>query len=154
MERVSRSMNLLDGPAVAQLRHSLIYGFDGTVRIPAILTLIVLTSCVSAPARVNQTASESTACPHTRFIDGPYVADEATARAIALAIIEQRQSPERQAEYDLNVADMGDSWTVFQSVRGYPRREGDEVIVIGGGGGLAMQIAKCDGAISSMHGQR
>ena len=49
-------------------------------------------------------------------------------------------------QYDLQVDDGGDRWLVFQSVHGYPRREGDAIIMMAGGGGL--EIAKCEGGRS------
>ncbi|MBL8537668.1 MAG: hypothetical protein JNM59_09735 [Hyphomonadaceae bacterium] len=106
-------------------------------------------------------AAAPVACQHTAgLIDGPYVADEATARRIALAVIlgmERREeliSRERQRRYDLKVEDRGAYWIAFQTVRGYPRREGDAIIVMAGGGGLEMRIAKCDGTISEVHWSR
>lgn len=127
----------------------------GYMRALTILCSILLTACATASAIEDQAAEPAIVCSHTDgLIDGPYVGEEATARAIALAIIEQMQSRERQAEYELNVEDDGAFWTVFQSVRGYPRRDGDRITVMMGGGGLTMRIAKCDGALSSMHWQR
>lgn len=95
---------------------------------------------------------EAVACPHTDgLIDGPHVSDEATARAIALVIISRMDNPERQQTYDLNIQDGGDHWVVWQSVRGDPRRD---ATVIRRGNGLSMRIAKCDGALSSVHWMR
>ncbi len=125
------------------------------MRVLSILSSALLAACATASATEDQASDPAIVCPHTDgLIDGPYVTEEATARAIALAIIEQMQSRERQAEYDLNVEDDGAFWTIFQSVRGYPRRDGDSITVMMGGGGLTMRIAKCDGALSSMHWQR
>jgi len=125
------------------------------MRVLAILGWGLLVACATASATEDQVSEFAIVCPHTDgLIDGPYVAEESTARAIAVAIIEQMQSRERQAEYDLNVEDDGAFWTAFQSVRGFPRRDGDSITVMMGGGGLTMRIAKCDGALSSMHWQR
>src|SRR5690554_1188067 len=114
------------------------------MRLLTLVLSFLLAACTTATAAEDQTSEPAIVCPHTDgLIDGPYVAEEATARAIALAIIEQMQSGERQAGYDLNVEDDGAFWTVFQSVRGYPREDGDSITVMMGGGGLTMRIAKC-----------
>ncbi|MCA8885030.1 MAG: hypothetical protein KDA35_00320 [Hyphomonadaceae bacterium] len=60
----------------------------------------------------------------------------------------------RDRQYDLHVDDGGDHWVVFQSMHGYPRRQGDALIVMAGGGGLEMEIAKCDGSITHLHWSR
>lgn len=105
-----------------------------------------------APVATSSAQQSDVSCPHRAgFIDGPYVATAKTARAIATALAQQMQAPDRQAQYDLNIQDGGDHWVAFQSVRGYPRREGDALVVMAGGGGLQMRISKCDGTISEVH---
>ena len=119
-----------------------------------ILVFALLGAC-AASATEDAGPTSPVVCPHTDgLIDGPYVAKEETARAIALAVVEQLQNREQRARYSLDVEDDGAFWTVFQSVRGYPRRDGDSIIVMMGGGGLSMRIAKCDGAVSDVYRQR
>lgn len=94
------------------------------------------------------------------FVDGPYVGDLVAARQVATAVIHsvERQagmdSGARDRSYELNIEDDGSQWVVYQSMRGYPRHEGDALVVMAGGGGVEMRIDKCSGAISQLHWSR
>jgi hypothetical protein len=122
----------------------------------ALSPLIVLAALSCSSAAVAQTNLE---CPEAAgFIDGPFVVDEQAARRIAEATIESLQSRQSRgtdlSQYELRVQDEGDHWVVFHSPRRPLRKDGDDRLWISRGGGYAMHIAKCDGAVSEVHGQR
>jgi hypothetical protein len=127
-------------------------------RLGVVLLLALTLSGLPASA---QDDDASSVCSHTNgLIDGPYVSQNATARQIALAVIrnmelrEGMNSHERQRRYNLVIEDHGSYWSAYQTVRGYPRRQGGALILMAGGGGLEMNISKCDGAVSQVHWSR
>lgn len=95
-------------------------------------------------------------CNHTDgFIDGPFVSDELVARQIAGVVVAKRQSIDYRERYDIVAIDAGRHWVLSQVLRDKIQRiDSDALIVTAGGGGLSMRIAKCDGAISNVHGIR
>ena len=66
---------------------------------------------------------------------------------------DQTKPPE---QYKLYVEDEGDHWVAFQGPPQFliPTADPDVFITVNGGGGLGMNIAKCDGAVSQVHWQR
>lgn len=87
----------------------------------------------------------------------PVAPDEAAARRVAEAVIAVRPHPSSK-RYDLRVErdrdDLG-QWLAFQSLPRPRRREGPGwVLVTAGGGGLAMRIDSCTGAVSRLHYSR
>ncbi len=80
----------------------------------------------------------------------PTVAKVQIARAVALAVIAEKQSAEVQRRFELAIVDQGKAWSVFQvskTRKSAPDRRGAWK-VDAGAGGLAFRIAKCDGMIS------
>lgn len=125
------------------------------IRPPVAAFLLALMTSAQAATADGTAAAAVNFCRHVDgLLDGPHIPDEATARAIAAAIIAQRESRKYADQYDLIVQDEGPAWLVFQSLPDIPAPTDDMVITVMGGGGLAMRIAKCDGAISGLHWQR
>lgn len=88
---------------------------------------------------------------------GPAVPDAKTARLIAEAVIAAQQSPQKTEEYHLTVEpdeDQPSEWVAFQSLPAPQNNDPETIVVIMGGGGIAMRINRCNGQISDMHYQR
>ncbi len=120
-------------------------------------TVSALLACCTAVTGCQVLTPATSTCAHVDgFLDGPHVADEETARAIANAMIARNGQLEPPAEFRLYVEDDGDHWVAFQGPPEFlvPTSDPDVFITPYGGGGLAMNIAKCDGAISNVHWQR
>ncbi len=91
------------------------------------------------------------AMPATCDLPFPVAKDEAAARAIAQAVIASAPGgPGEFAPYTLklNFVEERQSWRAFQSPE---PRNGVQFL---GGGGLGMEIAACNGAVSDVHRQR
>lgn len=91
------------------------------------------------------------AAPITCNLPFQVAKDEAAARAIAQAVIASAPGgPGEFAPYTLKLSFVEErqSWRVFQSPE---PRNGVRFL---GGGGLGMEIAACNGAVSDVHRQR
>jgi hypothetical protein len=86
---------------------------------------------------------------------GELVPNAQVARELAEAIIRSRQTAEQRSRYVLNVEQEGATgWVVFQSLpETRPDRKGN-ITVSAGGGGLGLQIDRCNGAMTKVHYQR
>ena len=114
----------------------------------------VLAPCVAGGASAVPDGTTALRCPHAEGdVDGPFVPNEATARRVYLAL---RTSIEPQrhtaARTRLFVRDGGDRWTIYESAP-VTRVNGGWAVVMGGGG-LAITLDKCSGAVTSAHFQR
>jgi hypothetical protein len=87
-----------------------------------------------------------------RGFDRPLVGTEATALAIGAAIIAENAPNEPEGPYQLEVADEGDDWVVFQFKE--PEVLADGVVKLQFGGGVELRINKCDGKIRSLRRQK
>jgi hypothetical protein len=89
------------------------------------------------------------ACPQRAgYIAGPFVSTERAALEIFETVARSLGPAVLRSGYETLVQDEGDVWVVTQSP---PERAG---VIAFGGGGLAMAIAKCVGAISKAQYQR
>ena len=86
---------------------------------------------------------------------GELVPNAQVARAIGEAIIRSRQTAEQMSRYELQV-EQGKSgkWIVFQGLPDPPPDAQGNITVTMGGGGLGMEIDRCNGAVSNVHYQR
>jgi len=81
---------------------------------------------------------------------GDLVPNMQVAREIAEAIIRVRQTEEERSQFRLMVEPAGtDAWDVVQVIP--DRIEPDGSLTVTNGGGLAIRIDKCNGAILFVH---
>jgi hypothetical protein len=91
---------------------------------------------------------ETQRCP---IIGGELVPSAQIAREIAEAIIRSRETSEQSSQYELRVEPSGnDAWHVFQAIPDRIEPNGT-ISTTDGGGGLAMRIDRCNGAISNVN---
>ena len=103
-------------------------------------------------------ATFSAAAGHSPKCDirvGELVPNEQVARELANVIIRSRQSEQRRSQYSLRVEkDGATAWLVYQSLPdGRPDANG-RIRVTSGGGGLAIRINRCNGAMSAVYYMR
>jgi hypothetical protein len=100
-------------------------------------------------------------CPkEPGLLQGPYVPNEIVARQIFHAVAAVFNRTDTEGKYVVRVNEYSDAWAVYQSLP----ESNDACIndptgntkctVTSGGGGLAMRINKCNGAISNVHYSR
>jgi len=107
------------------------------------------------PALMLMAATASAKVESCDLALGETVPDAATAIRIAEAVVAKRQSSRQRRSYQFKAEPADAHWEVYQSLRGNFRRlPGGGFHVIHGGGGIAMHIDRCTGAISEMHYQR
>jgi hypothetical protein len=98
-------------------------------------------------------AAQALRCPGP---SGPMVARLETARAVAAAVIAERETADVVKRYDTAIVDLGKSWSVFQVRKaGKPHPDRHSAWKVeSGAGGLEFRIAKCDGMISRLFDDR
>jgi len=134
--------------------------FPKLARLISLAALVsMLTACVhtNSSTREFSNSGQIYCTKQSGYVQGPYVASEETAGAIAQAIIEDvTASNTEAANYDLIIEDGGDHWDAYQvpARNAVKELDGDTIIVTSGGGGVSMDIAKCDGQITRLHYQR
>lgn len=122
--------------------------------------VIALSGCIHSQSlgiNTSESIQNDVVCPkRSGFLDGPFVWDEDTAKMIAQVIIDGIKKRKPDDKYVLEVFNDGSHWEVFQSIRRIDEEieEDGAITVIAGGGGVAMRIAKCDGAVSEVHFSR
>ena len=129
------------------------------MRALILLSLFVLAGCAHSNLPTTQASSDvnhNLNCGEDAgFIDGPFVNEGSIALTIASALFKNRQSVEFREQYLIEIYDDESHWIVNQVLRKRPEpKNSDTLIIAAGGGGLSMHIAKCDGAISRVHGIR
>ncbi|MEO1240844.1 MAG: hypothetical protein AAFX54_02960 [Pseudomonadota bacterium] len=107
--------------------------------------LALLLLCIAA---CSSTIPPSNCKTRPGLINGPIVADRATAIAIASAVLPVVASD----EFERIAEEHSDHWSIAQ-IRKDSVRETDEdtLIITAGGGGGELKIAKCDGRIFDFH---
>jgi hypothetical protein len=101
------------------------------------------------------TAASASHSPTCDIRIGELVPNAQVARELADVVIRNRQTAERRARYSLHVEKDGTTgWLVFQSLPDSPPDGNGKITVTAGGGGLAMRIDRCNGAMSEVHYQR
>ena len=86
---------------------------------------------------------------------GELVPNAAVARDIAEAVFRSRQKPEQRSKYVVHVQKDDESgWVVFEALPDQRRDAKGNITVTAGGGGLAMHIDRCNGAMSGVYYQR
>lgn len=107
-----------------------------------------LAGCLHTPSGVDDLR-----CADRKGLDGPLVAQELTALAIAGAVISANAlQPNEEVRYELAVEDKGDHWVVYEHTP--PKQHKDGASTMQFGGGYAVEIDKCDGRIRSLRPQR
>ena len=94
---------------------------------------------------------------------GPLAAKKSVALAIFNAIANGIESPDKRGKYDTKIRDAGDSWSIFESLKGgysihfFTGANGVRMESIHdtfGGGGLGMSVNKCRATVSDVAYQR
>ena len=111
-----------------------------------------------------EAATQDAGCPKVAgLIAGPWVNTEQAARQIFEAIAAGIVPNSFMQRYETKIVDQGEKWVIYQTPKvasqptpSRPTQSNGPIFgeVILGGGGLTMEIAKCDGTISSVHFQR
>jgi hypothetical protein len=114
-------------------------------------TAIMIALAVASGSAAAQASPAPKCEKEPGYIAGPFVPDEATARAIYVAVEATKGSQEHKAKYPIiTVVDEGNHWGVFRT-RPVPTKRlpnGDIAVVKEDGGGmLELEIDKCNGAM-------
>jgi hypothetical protein len=95
-------------------------------------------------------AANGREAPRCALPGGDLVPSAQVAREIAEAVIRGRQTDKERSEFQLMVEPAGnDAWDVMQVIP--DRIEADGTVTVTNGGGLAIRIARCNGAILFVH---
>jgi hypothetical protein len=92
-------------------------------------------------------------CPHTDgSIDGPFAPTKAVAHKIFKAVRDSIITVHTGKPMDVRVKDEGDHWAAYDYLPPHIRRDGS--IVVTAGGGLAMEVDTCTGAVTHVAFQK
>lgn len=117
-----------------------------------VFSLLVVAYCAGLQSIAQASPQTKLNCPKAAgVVRGLFVFRESTARAIAMAVIAELQEKDVRDAFELVIKDEGDHWIAFQNT---PAKQQGDAVIVTFGGGVEMDIAKCDGAISSLHWQK
>lgn len=118
-------------------------------------SVLIFIGCLAPLASTVAHAQSTCALPL-----GPLAGKKSVALGIFSAIADGLESRAKRAKYDTEIRDGGDSWSVFESLKGgdsvrlYKSANGvqmESVHETMGGGGVEMSVDKCTAVVSGVY---